>query len=99
MSLRELKLEKAIADIQTIISPDPHPLLQRDSQIRTSSPVPGLQRVLDLDADSQDDPVQTSDSSTDGLVAALGALTIRNDGQYHGDTATSEVRNPSCFIS
>ncbi|KAF8573331.1 hypothetical protein K439DRAFT_988035 [Ramaria rubella] len=83
MSLRESELEKALADCQSSISSEPHPLLVKDPQIRTASPIPGLQR-----SGTENEAHQPADPADD-LVATLGMMSI-NEKQYHGETATSE---------
>jgi hypothetical protein len=90
MSVREQKLEEALAEAQSSISADPHPLLVRDSHIRMASPVPGLQRTARVGA--IDASHQAPDTSADELVASLGMMSL-NEKQYHGETATSEVRH------
>ena len=89
LSVREQKLEEALAEAQSSISTEPHPLLIRDSQIRMASPVPGLQRTTK--AGTIDSPRQAPDTSADELVASLGMMSLGEKQQYHGDTATSEV--------
>lgn len=95
LSVRARCLEQAIAEVQNTISNAPHPLLVRDSQIRTASPVPGLQRTPDNAA------VDSRQADTDellGLDAALRSLHL--DGNpYHGDTVASEVSLKNCFPS
>lgn len=97
MSVREQKLEEALAEAQSSISTEPHPLLVRDSQIRMASPVPGLQRPLKVG--TTDTPHQAPDAGAEELVAALGMMSIGDKQQYHGDTATSEVRDTLRQIS
>lgn len=88
MSVREQKLEEALAEAQSSISSEPHPLLVRDSQIRMASPVPGLQRPSK--AGVIDGPPPAPDTTADELVASLGMMSL-NEKSYHGETASSEV--------
>jgi hypothetical protein len=88
MSVREQKLEEALAEAQSSISTEPHPLLVRDTQIRMASPVPGLQRPTKVGA--IDAPPPALDTTADELVASLGMMSL-NEKSYHGETASSEV--------
>ncbi|KIJ55201.1 hypothetical protein M422DRAFT_23815 [Sphaerobolus stellatus SS14] len=85
MSKREQELSEALAELQSLVSNDQHPLLVRDPQIRTSSPVPGLQRLVEPVAA---DPREEADEIL-ALGAAMGSLQIGSK-QYHGDTVSSE---------
>ncbi|GJJ11481.1 hypothetical protein Clacol_005714 [Clathrus columnatus] len=86
LSKRAQTLEQAIAEVQNTISNFPHPLLVKDSQIRTASPVPGLQRTSDnVSGDSR----QVESDELLGLDAALRSLHL-DGNQYHGDTVASE---------
>lgn len=88
LSIRAQLLEQAISEVQHTISNVPHPLLVKDLQIRTASPVPNLQRPLDNVAV---DPRQVETDELVGLDAAMRSLHL-DGNQYHGDTAASEVR-------
>lgn len=95
MSVREQKLEEALAEAQSSISVEPHPLLVRDSQIRMASPVPGLQRAAK--AGVVDAP-QAPDNGIGEVVASLGMMSL-NEKSYHGETVASEVCNGLHILS
>lgn len=89
MSKREQKLSEALAELQSLISNEPHPLLVKDPQIRTASPVPGLQRLTDI---ATGDP---REGEADEILAiAMSSLQIGERKQFHGETVSSEV----CWI-
>ncbi|HEV7737222.1 MAG TPA: hypothetical protein VGO47_07630 [Chlamydiales bacterium] len=85
MSKREQELSEALAAIQFLISNEPHPLLVKDPQIRTASPVPGLQRPKDLLP-----AVDPRETDADELLSAMSSLNLK-DNLYHGETVSSEV--------
>jgi hypothetical protein len=90
MGVRMQKLEKAIAELQQTVSSQPHPLLVANSQKRLVGPVAVSHAGLG----------QCSLADAEQLVEEFGMMSIRNDGkrQFHGETATSEVRGLSAFF-
>ena len=93
MSKREQELSEALAEIYATISNDAHPLLVRDPQIRTASPVPGLQKTIET---VTADPRETEGDEILVLSAAISSMQIGGK-QYHGDTVSAEVRLISFF--
>jgi len=90
MFLHIQQLEKAIAELQRRISSDPHPLL-----------VGSLGRALpgspedDTSSDTPNTHRGTSDDESDFLAEVFGKMSLHNEEgtEFHGSTATSEVRN------
>lgn len=87
-------LEKALAELQRKISPDPHPLLAIASPPRSAasshSPSSGSEVI--------NEPVDEHYDEDEAFLAeALGVLSLRQHSnvEFHGPTATSEVRNYS----
>ncbi|KAF8512495.1 hypothetical protein JB92DRAFT_2928143 [Gautieria morchelliformis] len=84
-------LEKALAELQKLVSPNPHPLLA----VASSSYPPNSSHTSSHDSEIIDEPIHGPDEDEDLLAEAFGVLSIRNRGnvEFHGPTAISEVHN------
>lgn len=89
MSDRIRQLEDALAILQSTLTVDPHPLLQRDL-LKIKSSIELHAAVNDDDADGAQEDGDGEDSQ---YIDAFGTLAIRDDGAatFYGRSAGSEV--------
>lgn len=101
------KLERALAELQKKVSHHPHPLLGFPSPVCSTTSLRSLSDRSDISS-----PVSGFADDDDVLLAnAFGALSMHHYNkidEFHGPTATSEVRNHTwmffphifhCFLS